>query len=336
MREEIMTSLTPAVPAASGRTTFAFERSIADVAEWLDALAVSRRVAEPPTRADVTVLEALLAAVWQTGRRDGQPGLGRGSIEQLRFREVVGARLMESDSLRHAAVKPRGYPGDFEMMRRLYEQAPSGATQRGWWLDGWLLQLCYSRAVRNRAAMMLGVIADAWVDGARRVANIACGAAPELAAACRLVPMRSITLFDQDADALSAAMAAIGARQPATVCLVARRVRDIIEERYQLPPGQDLIYSNGLYDYLSTGTAVALTARLWSALAPGGRLVIGNFATGDHRDRHVLESALDWYLRYRTAAEMSALVAGLPGLVDPVVRDDPTGALHLLIARRAA
>lgn len=113
-------------------------------------------------------------------------------------------------------------------------------------------------------------------------------------------------------------------------------VRALIEGRVPLESGLDLVYSSGLYDYLSTGTAAALTERLWAALAPGGRLVAGNFTDGDHSDQHLLEAGLDWYLRYRTEAEMLALVDGLPDLATAQVRTDPTGSMYLLVACKAA
>jgi hypothetical protein len=153
-----------------------------------------------------------------------------------------------------------------------------------------------------------------------------------VAGPARFLPFGSITLLDQDAGAPRAAVRAIG---PARLRAVNQPVRALIDDQVRFGSGLDLVYSIGLYDYLSARTAAALTARLWSALAAGGLLVAGNFADGEHADRHLLESGLDWYLNYRTAADLLALVDGLPGLAAADVRTDPTGSLHLLVARRA-
>src|SRR5436853_338686 len=83
--------------------------------------------------------------------------------------------------------RPGGYPGDFQMMHMVYRNVPFGTTPRGRWLDAWLLQIPYSRAVRNRGAMMVGLLTEAWLAGSRRIANVACGAAPELAAVHQLL-----------------------------------------------------------------------------------------------------------------------------------------------------
>ena len=79
-----------------------------------------------------------------------------------------------------------------------------------------------------------------------------------------------------------------------------------------------------------------LTQRLWTAVAPGGVLAIGNFAAGEHSNKDILESALEWYLQYRSPADLLELAADVPGVAGIRVRTDPTGSLHLLIARRTA
>jgi extracellular factor (EF) 3-hydroxypalmitic acid methyl ester biosynthesis protein len=310
-----------------------YERSLARLADWLDNLPAAAGTGHRVVTADARTLDNLLADVWASGDDAGHRGPARGSAAEQRFRDVVGPMLRESACMRHAMAKPRGYPGDFQMMQMLYDNVPVGTTPRGRWLDAWLLDLPYAQAVRNRAAMMVGLLTDVWLAGGRRIGSIACGAAPELAAVHRFLPFDSITLLDQDSGALDAAGREVGT---ARIRALNHPVRSLVFNRIQLDPGLDLLYSMGLYDYLSTGTAAALTRSLWAALAPGGVLAIGNFADGDHADQHLLEVGLDWYLRYRDQAEMLALVADLPDLDTAEVRTDPTGALHLLVAHRAS
>jgi extracellular factor (EF) 3-hydroxypalmitic acid methyl ester biosynthesis protein len=313
--------------------TMMYERSLARLADWLDSLPAAAGTGRRVVAADARALDRLLADVWASGDDGGRRGLARGSAEQQRFREVVGPVLRESACMRHAIAKPRGYPGDFQMMQMLYDNVPVGSTPRGRWLDAWLLDLPYARAVRNRVAMMVGLLTEAWLAGRRRIGSIACGPARELAAVHRFLPFDSVVLLDQDPGALDAASREVGT---ARIRALNHPVRGLIDNRVQLDPALDLVYSMGLYDYLSTGTAAALTRRLWAALAPGGLLAIGNFADGDHPDQHLLEAGLDWYLRYRAEPEMLALVADLPDLDAAEVRTDPSGSLHLLVARRRA
>jgi hypothetical protein len=47
-----------------------------------------------------------------------------------------------------------------------------------------------------------------------------------------------------------------------------------------------------------------------------------------------LEAALDWWLIYQTRAELLELVGGLRDVAEAHVRTEPTGSLHLLVARK--
>lgn len=82
-----------------------------------------------------------------------------------------------------------------------------------------------------------------------------------------------------------------------TFCAVASR----------LPPRSlDLVYSSGLFDYLSDDLATALLSRLQHYLKPGGRVFFGNFA--DHPGRTFMDAFCEWPLIYRTCADLQRLV----------------------------
>ena len=73
-------------------------------------------------------------------------------------------------------------------------------------------------------------------------------------------------------------------------CLL--NVKDLIKGSHSL--GQfDLIYSAGLYDYLSTRFAQKLTQRLYDMLAPGGKLLLINIAS-QYDEVGYLESYMNW------------------------------------------
>jgi extracellular factor (EF) 3-hydroxypalmitic acid methyl ester biosynthesis protein len=91
---------------------------------------------------------------------------------------------------------------------------------------------------------------------------------------------------------------------------VCANIKDLITGRYKVEDF-DLIYSAGLYDYLDAPTAAALTARLFEGLNPGGRLVLTNFLQGTP-DLGWMESLMDWYLIYRTQAEVKSFANRVP------------------------
>jgi hypothetical protein len=68
----------------------------------------------------------------------------------------------------------------------------------------------------------------------------------------------------------------------------------------------DLIYSCGLFDYLQLLTAVSLYRSLYSLVAPGGTLYVGNMVP-QNPCRWFMELHLDWFLVYRERPEMLEL-----------------------------
>lgn len=317
-----------------------FPEALEALIAWLDALADSPRVAAPPTSEDTARLEALLLEVWSAGGAPGAPGLARGSALQARFRAEAGPRFWQSPVLRRCWEKPRGYAGDFLMMEALYRRVPEGDTPLGLWLDTWALELPGFQAVRNRRDILAELLREEHARGARAVMNVASGSAPELVAVAREASFERVTLLDQDQGALDAALGhfhrvgALPATRPEALPLWCGSVLALLRNRSELERGsQDFLYSIGLYDYLTERFARGLTAKLWDGLAPGGLLVLGNF-NADNPMRHFTESALDWYLVYRSPADMLRLVEGLPGVARAEVRTEDTGCLHLLLARK--
>ena len=129
-----------------------------------------------------------------------------------------------------------------------------------------------------------------------------------------------VTLLDLDEEALDARRSAPGTaagRRP-TAC---RR-----ENLFRLTqPGRaaadlaevDFLGCSGLFDYLEEDTATALLSRFWTALRPGGTSLVFNFAP-ENPSRAYMEWIGNWYLKYRTPADMQRLAAGTaipPGCV---------------------
>lgn len=308
--------------------------------EWMEVLENSERGKATPLAADSERLGELLLNVWSAGGKPGEPGLARGSPEQLRFRAVAGPHFWKSAVLRRCWEKPRGYAGDFLMMEAIYRRTPVGDTPFERWMDTWALELPGFQAVRNRRDQLSALLRQEHARGARRVMNVACGSAPELSAVARELAFDSVTLLDQDQGALDTAVAHFTREGPPATRPEALRpwcgsVLGLLRNRSELARGsQDFIYSIGLYDYLTERFAKTLTAKLWEGLTPGGLLVLGNF-NGNNPMHHFTESALDWYLIYRDSPDLLRLVDGLPGVTQAEVRTEDTGCLHLLLARKA-
>jgi hypothetical protein len=153
-----------------------------------------------------------------------------------------------------------------------------------------------------------------------RVLSVACGhlreargAGPEFVA------------LDQDEQSLG-----VVARAHPGVRTVCARVSALVTGALSFTQ-LDLVYSTGLYDYLSARAAARLTARLFSFLRPGGRLVVANLRPGLPETPY-MEMFMDWRLIYRDDADLLALADSVPAgeLAGARVFDEPQGRVAFL------
>ena len=94
----------------------------------------------------------------------------------------------------------------------------------------------------------------------------------------------------------------------------------------------DLIWSAGLFDYLSDRAVVYLLKRLRCSLAEGGHLIVGNFSK-EHESRAYMEVVGDWLLYHRSVGDLLELGrrGGFERSALRVVQE-PTGTNLFLIA----
>ena len=110
--------------------------------------------------------------------------------------------------------------------------------------------------------------------------------------------IKEFVALDQDADSLAhvnRAYAGTGVRT------VQASVKSILSGKIAFE-GFDFVYAAGLYDYLAERVATRFTRLMFDMLAPGGRLLVANFAPVLPEVGY-METFMDWKLIYRTAEE---------------------------------
>lgn len=246
------------------------------------------------------------------------------------------ARYVHADPFTHRAfTKPRGYAGDAVMMDYIYgfdrPVPPESARDIARFTtdDG-----CSPQAVRFRRKVLAETI-DAMVVSRGRDINVTALAAGHLRelslSASAQQGLVAVTAIDQDEASLEVVAREYGS---CGAHAVVGSVRGILSGKLRLPVG-DLVYSAGLYDYLTQPVAYRLTHWLFESVAPGGTLLLANFLPSIP-DIGYMESFMDWHLVYRDDRQMRALADSLPVARVASIRQfhDPLDAITFLIVTK--
>jgi len=214
-----------------------------------------------------------------------------------------------------AFTKPRGYAGDAELMDFIYGleeawPAPPQTSPRGRQIFEFLTRSAACEGVRARRGFVAELV-DRLVDEIDRphILSIAAGHLREvlLSAAVKRRKVGRYVALDSDRESLEQISRCYS---PYGVEVVRASIRQLLARKVQLERFH-LVYSTGLFDYLSQPVAQRLTWAMFQMLLSRGRLLVANFLPGI-RDVGYMESYMDWKLIYRTRQEMLELSMDIP------------------------
>jgi len=242
---------------------------------------------------------------------------------------------------RHAYEKPRGYPGDAELLDYIYGPderwtLPSGTSTLGKAIFKYTKNAPAAAGVRTRAQRMATRIDDLAKEREHPdIFCMACGHLREshMAGSLRQKRLGRWLAMDADAESLRTVRAECGHHGVETIH---GNVKDLIMGRHDI--GRfDLSYSTGLYDYLEDKVAAKLLQVMFATLRPRGLVVIANFMKGIG-DVGYMEAFMKWPLIFRDQSDMLDLAMQLPQeLVGDIriVVDDLNNIVFLEVERRA-
>jgi extracellular factor (EF) 3-hydroxypalmitic acid methyl ester biosynthesis protein len=248
--------------------------------------------------------------------------LGPGSPLPEPVREQMGYRLhqellpyvLSTETADRFYSKPRGYAGDYLAIDGLYRNEPGGKGRLGPVVDRMFLQTPPAVAVRNRRKLLSDEIVRTVQESKAHPVNVLClasGPASEIFDAFSRIEEKNrlhVTLLDIDIQALAYVdglrrkrrlTGQITLRNENLIALILGRVK------LELPP-QDLVYSIGLIDYLNDKLVEKTLNYAHSVLAPGGRVILGNFHPRNPA-KEFMDYVFDWKLIHRSEDDMHRL-----------------------------
>jgi extracellular factor (EF) 3-hydroxypalmitic acid methyl ester biosynthesis protein len=266
------------------------------------------------------------------------------------FRKQLWHYILSCPILARTNLKPRGYPGDSEMMRMVYLNDYQGDSTFAKLFHKHVVEHPAAQSVRNRIKLIAKLLDSVNNDAGFsqqmnvQVLSVGCGPAFELQGVltspndCKKY---NFTLLDQDPLAHSEAAALVHKIEKRfdskiNVDYLECSVRTMLFSRkLKQNLGQfDFIYSMGLFDYLVAQVAKAVLKNLYQLLKPGGKMVIGNFHVSNP-SKFYMDYWCDWVLLHRTEKEFIDLSKDC-GPSDVSVFFEATGSQMFLNIKKPA
>lgn len=244
---------------------------------------------------------------------------------QKLIRETFSDLYKASGLLDHAIAKPYGYPGDFELLEHVYENQPfPNSNPLGKLVDSWALNTELPNAVRERKNILRDFIKYN-SDSTSSILSIASGSVRELREIKDF--NAKLSLIDHDQKTFDFF------RENTSIDLT-----NVHFEKYDLSSGipklynqaYDIIYSFGLYDYLSDEQiALSVLPLKQKALHDDSTFI---FCIKDHRyySRWFYDWWCDWRFKKRTHESGIRLAETLGFKVkDMILSDNKAVAVYI-------
>jgi hypothetical protein len=260
-------------------------------------------------------------------------GLGSAELRTLvgRAREIHRC----SPFIRRLQDWPRGYPGDFETIEWLWQgDNQSQPDTLAHAFERYALTSAIAQQHRNKVQLQASFVRSVLSGRTRaRVLFLGSGSSPDLRSVAGDVPPGSrFVLCDGDPEALAFARTKLPSLE--AQCTFVQGMVPRVLRRLGGGAPFDLILAGGLFDYLSDRFIVRTLRDCWhDLLAPGGRIVFTNIASGNPF-RGWLEYLADWRLVERSEADIASLCRAADIPVVPATSRDATGLAIVAVVQK--
>ena len=230
----------------------------------------------------------------------------------------------------HAIARPRVYPGDFELIDKIYTQYCSHSEHWAAW-DRHFHSLPTFVAVRNRKAYFQKLLEKSIPNYSKtasnfKVLNLLSGSCRPTKEFLQVHHPESMQFdcVEVDRHAIEYASGLLGH--------LGSSVRFVNQNVFRFKPDTtyDLIWASGLFNYLDDKLFVHMLRHVASWMSPGAKLAIG-IVSDTNPNIDYLEVLFDWRVYHRSETKILSLVkeAGL-GSFSQKLFSEPLNAIQFL------
>lgn len=260
---------------------------------------------------------------------------------KARFRDEIRPCLNQSWIYERALTKPRGYPGDGELLSVLYDYTPLSTGLPGY-IDLFLLNTTLACAIRERLRCAKTFLLEELEHrhGDVSILNVACGPVREYEGGIEHPADTKvhITCLDTDEETLKyvASRSAAGAQGDLDVkCVCHNALRTSSAQNNIRKFGQpDIVYSIGLCDYIPDKYLIPMLQG-WRETINDDGVVYVAFKDTRRYSHQIYQWLMDWYFFLRTEEDVRSLFeqAGYDPYGLKMTRDS-TGSIFNFMGRK--
>ncbi|MCB8998558.1 MAG: class I SAM-dependent methyltransferase [Bacteroidales bacterium] len=216
------------------------------------------------------------------------------------FRDHIRNVLTQETLIGHGFVKPFGYPGDFNLIDKIYRHTVNESDNYKNW-DTFFQNQPAAEAVRNRKDYFVRYCRDLVREKSEsKVLILGSGPATDVYEFLSENPgpgKISFDLIDFDQSAIDFSKKQ---NEKFSSQISYNRINALRYNSYKL---YDLIWSAGLFDYFKDKHFTFLIRKYFNCLTEDGEMVISNFSTRNPTNR-LMEVLSDWNLNLRTESDL--------------------------------
>ena len=233
-------------------------------------------------------------------------------VKEVLLQHPLRTYLMQDPLTARSFNRPRGYAGDAKLLDMVYFPESLGKariSKLGRQVFRYTSRTSLSHALIQRIKLIAAIIDEnSNESGDLKILSVASGHCreAEFSNAIKTGSFNRFVAIDHDSRSLDLVNQHYSSINIETVC---ESVTSLIRDNAAFGKF-DLIYSAGLYDYLSNRFAQKLTSNLFDMLSPGGKLVLMNIDT-DYKEIGYMESFMNWSMIGRNALDLLELAGGL-------------------------